>query len=168
MKIKSIIKKRYISIVLTAIFVVVSITGVLMFFMIESHAMNSVHAWLGMGMVLIGIYHLIKNFTPFKSYLQYKSSSIILLLILALSTWYALPKDEQLVSPKKEIMKAVFIQPISTVSVFFKKDIQKTIEHLKSKNIDVKDESQSLMEIAKFNNKEVKEVFFIFFEKQKD
>jgi len=167
-KIKSIFAKRYVSIILTGIFLVVSITGVLMFFMIESHSMNSVHAWLGMAMVIIGVYHLIKNFTPFKSYLKYKSSSIILILVLSLSTWYALPEDEQLVSPKKNIMKAVFMQPISTVSVFFKKDITKTIAHLRSKGLKVKDETQSLMEIAKLNNKEVKEVFFIFFEKLKD
>ena len=167
-KLKSIFKKRYVSIILTAIFLVVSVTGVLMFFMIESHAMNSVHAWLGMGMVTIGIYHLIKNFTPFKSYLKYKSSVVVLITILILSTWYALPEDQQLVSPKKEIMKAVFVQPISTVSLFFKKDVQKTIAYLRSKDIEVKDESQSLMQIAKQNNKEVKEVFFIFFEKLKD
>lgn len=167
MELKTIFKKRYVSIVLTGIFLVVSISGVLMFFMIESHAMNSVHAWLGMGMVVIGIYHLIKNFTPFKSYLKYKSSSIILVLVLLVSTWYALPKGGELVSPKKEIMKAVFVQPISIVSVFFKKDIEKVMEHLRSKGIEVKDPSQSLMDIAKLNNKEVKEVFFIFFEKLK-
>lgn len=168
LKIKSIFAKRYVSIVLTGIFLVVSVTGVLMFFMIESHAMNSVHAWLGIAMVIIGIYHLIKNFSPFKSYLKYKSASILLVLVLATSTWYAMPKGGELVSPKKDIMKAVFIQPISTVSVFFKKDIQKTINHLRANGIEVKDGSQSLMEVAKLNNKEVKEVFFIFFEKLKD
>lgn len=165
MKIKSILKKRYVSIVLTAVFVVVSVTGALMFFMIESHAMNTVHAWLGMAFVAIGIYHLIKNFSPFKSYLKYKSSFVILTLILVTSIWYAKPVDSQLVSPKKEIMKAVFMQPISTVSIFFKKDISKTINYLESRGIKVKSETQSLMEIAKDNKKEVKEVFFIFFEK---
>lgn len=164
MKIKS-PKKRYISIILTAVFLVVSITGILMFFMIESHAMNKAHAWLGIAFVAIGIYHLIKNFTPFKNYLKYKSSFAILILILLLSTWYINPKSEELTSPKKEIMKAVFMQPLLTVSKFFKKDVYETINYLETKGIKVKSENQSLMQIAQENKKEVKEVFFIFFEK---
>ena len=165
MNTKNLFKKRYVSIVLTGIFIVISVTGILMFFMIESHAMNSVHAWLGMFFVGIGIYHLIKNLSSLKNYLKYKSSLISLSLILILSIYYALPKNEKLVSPKKEIMKAIFMQPISVVCIFFKKDINKTISHLKSKNIQIKNSSQSLMQIAKKNKKEVKEVFFIFFEK---
>ncbi len=168
MTIKKIFQKRFISIVLTGMFLIVSITGILMFFMIESFSMNKVHAWVGMGFVIVCAYHLIKNFTSFKSYLKYPSSSIILILILIGSIWYIKPIDNKLISPKKEMMKAIFTQPILKIGIFFKKDIDKVIVNMKSKGIDIRDSNQTLMQIAKDNNKNIKKLFFIFFEKSND
>lgn len=165
MEIKKLFQKRFISIILTGVFLVVSISGVLMFFMVESFSMNQVHAWVGMGFVIIGIYHLIKNFSPFKNYMKYTSSSILLVFILGGSLFYIKPLDDNLVSPKKEMMKAIFTQSISTVCTFFNKDVDQVIKHLKQKGVIVKDEKQTLMQIAKENNKEIKKLFFMFFEK---
>ena len=165
MKIKKLFQKRFVSIILTGVFLVVSITGVLMFFMIESFNMSKVHAWVGMGFVIVGVYHLIKNFTPFKSYLKHTSSSVILVLIIALSVLYIKPMDNQLVSPKKTMLKAIFTQPISTVAIFFNKDVTQVIKKMATHGIEIKDTNQTLMQIAKINERDMKKVFFMFFEK---
>lgn len=165
MEIKKLFQKRFISIILTGVFLVVSITGVLMFFMVESFSMNAVHAWVGMGFVLVGVYHLIKNFSPFKSYMKHTSSTIILLLIIVGSIWYIKPIDDGLVSPKKSMMKAIFTQPLSTVCIFFNKDVDKAMINMSSKGVIIKDSNQTLKQIAKQNNKDMKKIFFMFFEK---
>jgi len=164
MGIKQLSQKRFISIILAGVFLVVSITGILMFFMVKSSDMTQVHSWLGMGFVFVGIYHLIKNLSSFKSYMKYTSSVIILIFIVMSSIWYIQPINNNFISPKKEIMNAVFTQPISTVCIFFKKDVDKVINKMNSKGVIVKDINQTLIQIVKDNNQDMKNILFIFFE----
>jgi len=165
MEIKKLFQKRFISIILTGVFLVVSVTGIMMFYRVESFNVNEVHAWVGMGFVFVGLYHLIKNFSPFKSYMKYTSSSIILLLIILSSMWYIKPIDSNSTNPRKEMMNAVFTQPLTTVCIFLKKDIEKVIENMSLKGVIIKDTNKTLMQIAKENNEDMKKIFFIFFEK---
>lgn len=159
------VKKRYISIVLVGLFTIISISGVLMFFKIESMKMNMAHAWLGVLFVLVTIYHIIKNISFLTNYFKYISSSIIVILIIGLSVWFINPTQEELLSPKKEIMITLFTQPISTVAIFFKKDIEKIVLSMQSKGINIKNINQSLEQIANANDKSKREMFFMFFEK---
>ena len=47
-------------------FVVVGITGVLMFFDIKSSGIKVLHEYVGMAMVIACVLHIMANLTPFK------------------------------------------------------------------------------------------------------
>ena len=158
-------QKRVISMILIGLFSIISVTGVLMFFKIESMKMNIAHSWLGILFILICIYHIIKNISSLKNYFKYISSSLIVLSIISLSIWFINPMKEELISPKKEMINAIFTQPISTVAIFFKKDINKIILNMKNNGLHVENINQTLTQIANINEKGKREMFFMFFKK---
>lgn len=165
MKIKKFIRKRVVSTILMSIFIILSLSGILMFLGTSSEKINLLHAYIGIFFILIAIFHIFKNFSSIKNYMEIRSLNIIVLFILALSIFYTIPSENEISSPRKEIMKALFNQPLLKVTQFFKKDINIVKNNFISHGLRVEDEKQSLSQIAKKNNKDIKAMYFIFFEK---
>lgn len=162
---KNVFERRTVSIFLTGVFVVISITGMLLFFKTASPQIGEIHAWLGLAFLILGIYHLIKNFSLFKRYLKKKSSVVILMLILVGSILFIKPWENPFHSPMREaMMKAIFMQPISTVSTFFKKDPELVLIQMQEEGIAIRNSGQSLMEISKSNGINIKVLLTMIFE----
>jgi|GEM_PF-698614 len=66
----NILNRNWISPLVTISFIVMGVTGILMFFHIKNGALVTLHEWIGWGFVVFGLVHLFLNWRPLFSYLK--------------------------------------------------------------------------------------------------
>ncbi len=159
--------RNILSALLTALFAVVAISGVLMFFKIRLLAMESLHIWLGLAFVVIAVFHLAKNWTAFNTYFKKKSTlvsigvvCVICAIFIAIPLLDTTPKG---VNPKQKIFSAVMSAPLSNVAQFFNLDADMIVKNLHEQRQMIVTAQQSIGEIAKANGKSGDEVLQIIF-----
>ena len=62
--------KRFTSIVTGLTFLLVAMTGILMFFRVKSSSLVDLHEWLGIFFLIAAVWHLTINWRSFASYLK--------------------------------------------------------------------------------------------------
>ncbi len=142
-----------------ASFVVMSVTGVLMFFRIHQCLNALAHKWIGIIFVLFCLIHLATNFKSFVNHLRKPSRVIIMCLgILVLSLSFLQLSDKNQKSGPIVIIERINDLPLATViSISGKSEsIIKTI--LKDNNvqdIDIKQSASSIFHGDRFKSVEL-------------
>lgn len=164
-----VIPRNILSALLTTIFVVVAITGVMMFFKIRPLSTESIHIWLGLTFVVFACLHLLKNWTGFASY--FKKSSTLLSIGAAfcvVALFVIVPMfdtQEKGVNPKGMMIGALMNQPIEKVAVFLDMDSELIVKRLSDQQQIIASAKQSVNEIAKANDKKSDEILNVMFQK---
>ena len=65
--------RRMTSVVTGLTFLLVAITGLLLFFHIKSRAIIDLHEWVGIGFLVAAAFHLVLNWKAFVSYLRHRA-----------------------------------------------------------------------------------------------
>lgn len=73
---KKLFERTWISPVVTVAFVVIAITGLLLFFHAKNGAIVTLHEWVGWGFVIAGMLHVLLNWNPLLGYLKRRSGLI--------------------------------------------------------------------------------------------
>ena len=81
----SLITKPILSPFVAFAFLVVSVTGVLLFFHIKNGALVTLHEWFGWGFLAVGCIHLTLNLRAFASYLKTRGGLLALALAVVLT-----------------------------------------------------------------------------------
>ena len=162
--------RNILSAILTATFVIVAISGVLMFFKIRLFAMESIHIWLGLAFVLVGVLHLFKNWNAFSGYFKKNSTftSIITVAVIC-SLFVAIPllnPKEKGVSPKQKIFTMMMVSPLANLAQFVNLDADIMVKNLQEKAKIVATTKQSVEEIAKVSGKASEEILQIILSEQ--
>ena len=167
----NVIPRNILSSLLTVMFAVVSITGVMMFFKIRILSSEALHIWLGFAFVAISCLHLFKNWNGFLSYFKKRSTllSILfgLMVILAFIVPPLLIPQEKSVNPKGKIIGTMMSAPLSKLATFADLDEEMMVKALANKQI-LASSKQSISEIAKANDKTNDEVLNIVFSAPKE
>lgn len=136
------------------VFVVISITGVLMFFHVFDNYTKKLHELIGLGFVLFVILHIISNWTLMKKYFTKK---IFILLLVATGLFSSFISISSSNSPKtnqkmitKQILKYTFSSPLDKTLEYLKISTKVANEKLKSKNL-LTDQLFSINQIAEKN-----------------
>lgn len=157
--------RNIVSALLTALFAVVAISGVLMFFKIRLLAMESLHIWLGLAFVVIAALHLAKNWTAFGTYFKKKSTLLSLgSVCVVCAIFVAVPllnSTQKGVNPKQKIFSTVMSVPLSNVAQFFNLDAQMMVKNLHDRYQIVATVKQSVGEITKTSGKSSDEILQI-------
>ena len=166
----NVIPRNILSGLLTVMFAVVSITGVMMFFKIRVLSSEALHIWLGFVFVAISCLHLLKNWSGFLSYFKKRSTLVSLLfgcmLILAFVVPPLFMPQEKNVNPKGKIIGTMMSAPLSKIATFVDLDEGMVIKALADKHI-MASSKQSVLEIAKANDKTNDEILNIVFSTSK-
>jgi hypothetical protein len=136
-------------------FVVVGITGVLMFFHLEFGLIKPAHEWLSWLLVLGGIAHVIINWKAVLNYMTKPAAKVIIIFMLSLGALSFLPLGGE-EGGKKQLMKAVGAleqSQLTLVAQVAKTTPETLVEKLKAKGIEVKNSDQTIQEIADANGK---------------
>lgn len=157
--------RNILSALLTALFAIVAISGVLMFFKIRLFSMEALHIWLGLAFVIMAVLHLAKNWTAFGTYFKKKSTLLSIGVVCVVCTLFVaiplLDTTEKGVNPKQKIFSTVMGEPLSNVAQFFKLDANIMVENLYNQRQIIVTTQQSISEISKSSGKSSDEILQI-------
>lgn len=160
------IPRNVLSALLSVVFVVVSVTGVMMYFKMRMFSIQTLHIWLGFAFALVGCLHLFKNWQGFCFYFKKRSTLVSVLLGVSVTLAFILiplinPQTKS-PSPKNQLFSVMMQAPLSKVAAFMDKDADQMLKALAHKQI-VASYRQSVAEIAQSNNRSSDEVLRIVF-----
>lgn len=78
-------QREYISPLMVFSFLVVAVTGTLMLLHVRSRSLGHLHEWMGLFFVVVGIIHVLLNWSVLKAYLKQTPMQISLVVVLLLS-----------------------------------------------------------------------------------
>lgn len=120
------------------VFALMSVTGLLMFFHLDSGVQKAVHEWAGWVVVAAVVTHAAANWLGFKRYFSGKGRSVAILaacgLALALS-FVPLQGEGQGMSPPGIAIQAIARAPVTAVAPLFKLSVDEARQRLASAGI---------------------------------
>lgn len=134
----------------TLIFLVISITGVLMYFHIFDKYTKYLHEILGLVFVAAALFHVFYNYRAMKQYFTNKIFLVSTLIVVAVSAWFVLNSDLREKSPRHLISSAVLKAPINDALKVLGNDMVSFKKILGKKGFVYKNE-KSIMQVAKAN-----------------
>jgi hypothetical protein len=139
-------------------FIISAITGILIFFDVETGAIEPVHKWLSW-LLLSGVaLHLLSHWNSFTGYLYRKPALAIIVLALVVTAGAMLPvfgeEEEGGKRNAKAAVHALETSTLETVAQVVKSQPETLAMRLKSAGINVNNPSESIADIARSNGKE--------------
>lgn len=149
----------------TATFIVIGVTGLMLFFGMKSMSAKLIHEWVGVIMVGVVILHIMANFSPFKSYFKGRKL-IAILLILAFSVFgfFMLNSKNNAKPPLKVINKEILQKTPAQICEFFAKDCGGINKFLADKKINP---NKAISQISKENAINENQILGLIFSNKK-
>ncbi|WP_369678998.1 DUF4405 domain-containing protein [Chloroherpeton thalassium] len=147
-------------------FVIVSITGILLFFHLEIGLVKTMHEWLSWLFVIGGLAHIAINWRAFTKYFSKPASVAIIAVTLAVGAMAFLPVGEGGDGRKAKIMKAVGAleqSPLTLIAQIEKTSPEALLQKLQANGIQVDDASLTIEAIAQSNQKKIDGYFGVTF-----
>lgn len=134
----------------TTMFLVIGISGIMMFFHFNDMLVKELHEILGLVFVTAILLHVFVNWKSMKKYFSKKifiSLAIVTIIVSGVFISQSLNKGE---NPKNILMQKVLTAPLSDSLKLLNGNYELAIKMLKEQNIEIND-SQSIDAIAKAN-----------------
>ncbi|TLU86034.1 MAG: DUF4405 domain-containing protein [Chlorobium sp.] len=134
-------------------FIILAITGILMFFKIETGLIKPFHEWLSWAMVAGVVLHTIANWKSFTLYFSKKPALAIIGIgmVATLFSVFAPAKPDQ--NPRMKMTKAIMSSKLETVAEVAGSNSTDIVSKLSQRGITVRDENMTIHEIADANRK---------------
>jgi Domain of unknown function (DUF4405) len=132
-------------------FILMSITGVLMFFHKEIGLNKEAHEWFSWAFLVGAGLHVYLNFGTFKKYFTLKNGLPIILLLVAITATSFFLKEEKEGkggSPIGMVMQSVETAPIATLAILAKTDTNTIIQKLNAEGLKAQNETDTLGQLA--------------------
>ena len=141
------------------IFIVVSITGVLMFLHIFDNYTKDLHEVLGIAFVIITLFHLFFNWKSMKNHFDKKIFKYLSIAVFSISVVFVASSDSSN-NGKGFIIDKVVTAPINYSLIVLEKNQDIVLKKLQSMDIEVQ-QGDSIVDIANNNNLETRQVLRI-------
>lgn len=135
----------------TLLFLVIGISGVMMFFHFNDNLVKNLHEILGLVFVLAVLFHIVFNWASMKNYFSKKIFMSIAVVIVLISGVFMSQSSNQTSDPKMLIIKSTINAPIKNSLAILNIKYQDAIQKLKDQNFK-EIEGKSIGAIAKANN----------------
>ncbi|HCO67552.1 MAG TPA: hypothetical protein DIT04_07340 [Dysgonomonas sp.] len=149
-------KRNIVTPYLTFLFVIVSLSGILMFFHIFDEYTSVVHEILGLAFVLFSVLHIILNWKSLKSHFMKKAFIISGIIILILSVVFIVV-DKISVHHEEIMIERIVKAPIDESFKVLNLNYS-DVEKILSENGIVIGNSKTIEDIASANNKTAKDI----------
>lgn len=134
----------------TFTFLVIALSGVMMFFHFLDDYVKELHEILGLVFVLVVLFHIFYNFKSMKNYFRKKVFAFSALIIATVSLVFILNTPEG-INPKRAIIMSMLDANIESSIIILKKDIVDVKSRLELRGITVQ-KSDTIKSVAQ-NNK---------------
>lgn len=146
------VSKKYATTPVIALFLIVSVTGMLLFFHLGGGSSKVIHEWLGIAFIVFGLLHALANWKPFAKYFGgMKGIAIAVMILIPAGFMVATPSSTQ--PPVKAVFMKVMKAPLSNVAALSGLSAEELATQLQAKGYQVSNLSDSLEVIAKANAK---------------
>lgn len=154
--------RRYATAVTAATFIVVGVSGVLMFFHVGEGLLMGAHQWLGMLFVAAAVFHVVRNATAFTK-LMAKTRTKVLFAVVGLASVFFMTMAgvNGGGNPMKAFVGVAGEAPIATLAPVLGLETGELVARFKAEGISISDPGQSLTEIAKSQGVEPPRLFAI-------
>lgn len=134
----------------TLTFLVIAISGVMMFFHFNDMLVKELHEILGLVFVGAGFFHVIMNWKSMKNYFSKKIFTSALLVVSVVSGMFIYQSIGQGENPKVVLMQKVLNAPLSDSFKLLNGNYEVAIKKLKLQNIQILD-NKNIKAIAQAN-----------------
>ena len=145
-------------------FIVISLTGILMFFHINIGLVKLAHEWLSWVFVVAAICHAIVHWKLLLGYFRNRAALALMVPILVLGGLSLIPAGGNgPTHPLVQVMARLERAPLESVAKLGESDPSAVIQTLKASGIEVETPGQTIAEIAEKNGKRPMDVLLILF-----
>ncbi|WP_331775386.1 DUF4405 domain-containing protein [Sulfurospirillum sp. 1612] len=132
------------------VFLVIAISGVMLYFHILDGSVKSMHEIMGLVFVAVAALHLFFNFKPMKRYFGKKIFMVSVILVGLVSTGFIINSSNGSNNPKQLMIKSLLNAPIADSLKVLNIEYNHATQILKSKGIMIEN-NQNIDAIAKAN-----------------
>lgn len=144
-----------------AVFLVIGVSGLMIFFGIQEGLVKELHEWLGVGFVVVAVLHLAKNWRPFTLMLRRPAmlgSSAAVAAITAVFITGAVMGGAGGGNPMRGVIHAVEAAPLDAAAGVFQLETGEMLTRLRKAGIEPGEDARSLGDIAERNGVETPHV----------
>ena len=145
-------------------FIILAVTGILMFFKINVGYIKPVHEWLSWAMVIGVVFHTIANWKPFISYFSKMPSLSIIGTGLIITMLSVLMPPTNGGNPGMKMIKVLGTAKIETIADIAGQKSDDLITKLEQKGISAAGASMTVKEIAALSGKKEKDILWVIFQ----
>lgn len=145
-----------------ALFLVVGVSGILIFFHLGNNLFKTLHEWLGLGFVALSILHVWRNGPGFLKLLTKPATYVALVIALGIAGGFvfnAATTKETGGNPMRRVIQAMETAPISAVAPVVGTDLAGLQTRLDAIGVKADDGSASLRKLAQQSGKPVADLF---------
>lgn len=126
-------------------FVLMAVTGILMFFHLDTGLNKEAHEWLGWAMVAGVAAHVVANFSAFKRHFARGSAlAIIGVYVVLLGASFFIQEEDEGGNPARRASQAVLAAPISAVAGLTSRTPDQLVADLRAAGFQVTSAQQTL------------------------
>jgi hypothetical protein len=130
-------------------FLLMGVTGILMFFHLDTGLNKEAHEWLGWAMVAGVVCHSVANWAAFKRHLGRRSGQVIMgVFAVLLVASFFVPKAEKGGNPAMRAGFAVLDAPVTTVAALAKQSPEAVMASLRAAGFKVESADQTLVSVT--------------------
>lgn len=146
-------KKRDIATSITTFtFIIISITGIMMFFHVLDQYTKQMHEILGLLFVLVAVFHIFFNWKAMKNYFKKKTFMFAAVLTLFISSIFIFNSSDKGEHPGHFIINSVVNAPLHQAVSILGKNMEQVNKKLEESGLIIANLS-SIKEISEKNNK---------------
>jgi hypothetical protein len=134
----------------TILFVIISVSGVMMFFHFFDTQVKSLHEILGLVFVGAALFHVIFNWSSMKRYFAKKVFFLSFTLLLAISSFFVVQSLSQKENPKGVLIEKMLSAPFKNSLDVLHVNYDDAIDRLNRENISIETQ-ESIQKIAQTN-----------------
>lgn len=150
------IKRKPATSLTIGLFVIMSISGLLIFFEFGTGGIRATHEWTSIAFTIAALMHILVHQKPFTRYFKERTVAYILAACAAGGLLYVQSRNDLYAA--EEIFQQVIHSEISGLTPLLGKDIGSLKKNLRDMGLTVTDPSQSIIELAESNNKDVYDI----------
>ena len=147
------LERTWISPIMAGGFLLIAVTGVVLFFHVSTSFAKWSHEWLGMALIIFAIAHAILNWRPLKLQITTKIGAALFILLSITTIASLIPFGDSSGSAPPFIapINALSNQPIAVLAELSNHSEQEVMEILSSQGIVASSSTQTLSELTEGN-----------------
>lgn len=137
-------------------FLLIAVTGVVLFFHVSTSFAKWSHEWLGMALIAVAVAHLFMNWRPLKQQVKTKIGAALMVILTVTTIVSLVPIETGSSSAPPFIapMNALSKQPLTTLASLSNHSIEEVKQILTEGGISVSEDSQTLSSLTQGNSRQ--------------